>query len=201
MSNRALAMITAAVAVFAGVALWRIVMSAADSASLLTPNGDEALLEALLDNDTARAKTKNESGWGNASPVRRYQRLSQPPMQVSDQAGETKPTPTVRETMDALKGTVAATSRYLPNPYVDLSGGRDSRLVTATFVDCGLPFRSNTNDRKPGEVEVAQHLLAQLSNAPAHRLQHIVNDSDGLGHLAAFEHAHAWHNCCSVQTH
>ena len=86
MSNRALALITAAVAVFAGVSLWRVVMSAADSASLLTPNGDEALLEALLDDETARAKTKNGSGRDKASPVRRYQRLSQPPMQASDQA-------------------------------------------------------------------------------------------------------------------
>jgi hypothetical protein len=86
MSNRALALITAAVAVFAGVSLWRVVASAADSASLLTPNGDEALLRALLDDETARAKTKNGSGRDNASPVRRYQRLSQPPMQASDQA-------------------------------------------------------------------------------------------------------------------
>ena len=86
MRNRALALITAAVAVVGGTSLWRIFVSDADSASLLGPSGNDALLEALLDDEIARAKPKLEPGPNNAPAVRQYQRLPQRAMPASEQA-------------------------------------------------------------------------------------------------------------------
>ena len=86
MKNRALALITAAVAIVAGASLWRVFITAADSASLRGQSGDDALLEALLEDEPGRAKPKIEPGRDNPPPVQQFQRLPQRTMPASEQA-------------------------------------------------------------------------------------------------------------------
>ena len=86
MKNRALALITAAVAIVAGASLWKVFVSAADTASQRGQSGDDALLEALLEDEQGRAKPKIEPGRDNQPPVQQFQRLPQRTMPASEQA-------------------------------------------------------------------------------------------------------------------
>ncbi|HEU4948890.1 MAG TPA: hypothetical protein VFT31_17210 [Kribbella sp.] len=69
----------------------------------------------------------------------------------------------VEETADALQAVARSVSRLWPGrPTVDLSGGRDSRVVAAAFLSAGVDLRLNSYDAVPGEAGVAEQLVAAL---------------------------------------
>jgi len=69
----------------------------------------------------------------------------------------------VEETAEALRGVARSIARLWPEtPTVDLSGGRDSRVVAAAFLSAGVDLRLNSYDAVPGEVHVAEQLVAAL---------------------------------------
>lgn len=81
----------------------------------------------------------------------------------------------VRDTAESLTQTALSVASNWDGPIdVDLSGGRDSRLVAAAFLAAGVPVTFHTHDRTPGEVEVARDLLARLpaKQRPEHRIDH-----------------------------
>ncbi|GAB2645947.1 hypothetical protein [Kribbella swartbergensis] len=70
---------------------------------------------------------------------------------------------TVEETAAALQDVARSVARLWPDrPTVDLSGGRDSRVVAAAFLKAGVDLRLNSYDAVPGELEVAEELVKAL---------------------------------------
>ena len=55
---------------------------------------------------------------------------------------------------------------------VDLSGGRDSRIVAAAAVAAGIDARFHTSDKTPGEADVARELVRLAPHPLAHRVRH-----------------------------
>jgi hypothetical protein len=56
-------------------------------------------------------------------------------------------------------------------PTVDLSGGRDSRVVAAAFLAAGVDLKLNSYDAVPGELDVAESLVQSLRTP----VQHVVS--------------------------
>ena len=76
---------------------------------------------------------------------------------------------TVEETAEALKDVARSVGRLWPGrPTVDLSGGRDSRVVAAAFLSAGVDLRLNSYDAVPGELQVAETLVRALPFAVDH---------------------------------
>lgn len=75
----------------------------------------------------------------------------------------------VAEALMVMTGSVA---RLWPDvqPVVDLSGGRDSRLVAAAFLASGVDIVLQTHDGVPGEVPIAQELVSSLALPVEHRI-------------------------------
>lgn len=66
----------------------------------------------------------------------------------------------VEETAEALRGVARSIGRLWPGtPTVDLSGGRDSRVVAAAFLSAGVDVRLNSYG---AEAPVAEELVAAL---------------------------------------
>ncbi len=79
---------------------------------------------------------------------------------------------TVEETAEALQDVARSVGRLWPGrPTVDLSGGRDSRVVAAAFLAAGVDLKLNSHDAVPGEVEVAESLVRALPGT----VEHVVN--------------------------
>ena len=55
---------------------------------------------------------------------------------------------------------------------VDLSGGRDSRVVAAAAVAAGINARFHTSDKTPGEADVARELVRLAPRPLRHRVRH-----------------------------
>ncbi|MGY4765673.1 hypothetical protein ACXC9Q_02005 [Kribbella sp. CWNU-51] len=76
---------------------------------------------------------------------------------------------TVEETAEALQDVARSVGRLWPGrPTVDLSGGRDSRVVAAAFLAAGVDLKLNSHDAVPGEVEVAESLVRALPGTVEH---------------------------------
>ncbi|MEV5965919.1 hypothetical protein AB0L70_29395 [Kribbella sp. NPDC051952] len=72
----------------------------------------------------------------------------------------------VEETADALRGVARSVGRLWPGtPTVDLSGGRDSRVVAAAFLSAGVDVRLNSYG---AEAAIAEELVAALPSAVEH---------------------------------
>ncbi|MEU4608831.1 hypothetical protein AB0F43_38080 [Kribbella sp. NPDC023972] len=70
---------------------------------------------------------------------------------------------TVEETAEALQDVARSVARLWPGrPTVDLSGGRDSRVVAAAFLRAGVDLKLNSYDAVPGELDVAESLVQAL---------------------------------------
>lgn len=84
---------------------------------------------------------------------------------------------------------------------VDLSGGRDSRLVAAAVWATGVPVRFHTNDRVPGEVEMAQELLARLParQRPEHIIDSVAVAPESATPPSAIAQGIAWHRYAEGQ--
>lgn len=63
---------------------------------------------------------------------------------------------------------------------VNLTGGRDSRLVAAALLSAGVDVTLHTHDAVPGEAEAAEHLVSLVRGAPphhVHRSSSVVRDA------------------------
>ncbi len=60
---------------------------------------------------------------------------------------------------------------------VDLSGGRDSRVVAAAVVKAGTRARFLTSDATPGEADVARRLIAAAPGELEHQIRRVGDDS------------------------
>jgi len=70
---------------------------------------------------------------------------------------------TVDETAEALQDVARSVASLWPGrPTVDLSGGRDSRVVAAAFLKAGVDLKLNSYDAVPGELQVAESLVQAL---------------------------------------
>ncbi len=63
---------------------------------------------------------------------------------------------------------------------IELSGGRDSRLIAAAAVAVGSDARAVTSDRTIGEADVALELMARRSGALEHKLRKTTDDEAKL---------------------
>ncbi len=76
---------------------------------------------------------------------------------------------------EGLTGLVRSVGRMTTGPITsDLSGGRDSRLVTAACVAAGVEVTVNTSGAETGEADTAEALVAALPAAQASRITHNV---------------------------
>jgi hypothetical protein len=76
---------------------------------------------------------------------------------------------TVEETAEALQDVARSVGRLWPGkPTVDLSGGRDSRVVAASFLAAGVDVKLNSYDAVPGELDVAESLVQLLPQQVEH---------------------------------
>jgi len=76
---------------------------------------------------------------------------------------------TVEETAEALQDVARSVARLWPGrPTVDLSGGRDSRVVAAAFLKTGVDLKLNSYDAVPGELDVAESLVQALPYSVEH---------------------------------
>ena len=72
---------------------------------------------------------------------------------------------------DARAQALAAAALWPGTADVDLSGGRDSRLVAAAAVAAGIDARFLTSDATPGEADVARQLIAVVPGEPEHKIR------------------------------
>ena len=87
----------------------------------------------------------------------------------SRQAGEL-----IEVAADQLTGMAESVTRLYPDrPVVDLTGGRDSRLVVAAFLAAGADIALHTHDAVPGDLQTARELVALLPDPPEHRIEHV----------------------------
>ncbi len=106
------------------------------------------------------------------------------------------PTSDLDEVADALRRAATSVGRLWPGRVtVDLSGGRDSRVVAAAFVAAGVDVVLHTHDAVPGEAEVAQHLVGLLPDPPPHELSRssAVRRSGAAPAIRVVERVVAWH--------
>jgi len=77
----------------------------------------------------------------------------------------------VEETAEALREVARSVGKLWPGtPAVDLSGGRDSRVVAAAFLSAGVDLRINSYDAVPGELAVAEQLVGSLP----YKVDHVI---------------------------
>ena len=139
----------------------------------------------------------DESGWrvlaaagwllGRASPIAGVRRLAPGTVVTADGSGISE------RSTDAVRGLVRPDGRlrelapiaavemadqvahlerlWPERADVDLSGGRDSRVVAAATIAAGLDARFVTSDATPGEAEVAEALIAAAPGEHAHRVR------------------------------
>lgn len=89
----------------------------------------------------------------------------------SGPSGGDLPQRLIEETAEALRGVARSVSKLWPGtPTVDLSGGRDSRVVAAAFLSAGVDLKLNSYDAVPGELAVAEELVAALP----YKVEHLV---------------------------
>ncbi|WP_157551534.1 hypothetical protein [Kineosphaera limosa] len=94
-----------------------------------------------------------------------------------------------------LAGVAASVARLFDQrPVVDLTGGRDSRLVAAAFLAADADVCLHTHDALPGDLQVARELVGLLTSPPEHRVEHVA--TGGAGEPPPWEamaNARAWH--------
>jgi len=76
---------------------------------------------------------------------------------------------TAEETAAPLQDVARSVGRLWPGrPTVDLSGGRDSRVVAGAFLAAGVDLKLNSYDAVPGELDVAESLVELLPQPVEH---------------------------------
>ncbi len=97
---------------------------------------------------------------------------------------------------ESLQTVAASVSRlYGGHPSVDLSGGRDSRLVAASFVAACADITLHSHDAVPGDLDTATALVAALPTPPRHITRHLPTGGKVLAPpFPALPRARAWHD-------
>ncbi len=94
-----------------------------------------------------------------------------------------------------LTSTTASIGRWMKGtPVIDLSGGRDSRLVAAGFLAAGTDMVLHSHDAVADDLKVALELVALLDRDIEHDVEHM--STGGVAKpqpLAAADAARAWH--------
>jgi hypothetical protein len=94
----------------------------------------------------------------------------------------------------ALRDTARSVTAIWPGtPSLDLTGGRDSRVVAAAFLSAGIDVRLHTHDAVPGEVEAAEHLVRLLGQDVPHDIRQVSSRRAGAKPIAAAEQVYRWH--------
>ncbi len=84
---------------------------------------------------------------------------------------------------------------YSGVPTVDLTGGRDSRLVAAAFLASETDIVLHTHDAVPGDLEIARRLVEMLPEPVAHRIRHVATGGQvAPPRLHAVASARRWHD-------
>lgn len=101
----------------------------------------------------------------------------------------------VDEAAADLVVATASISRWYPGtPVVDLSGGRDSRLVAAGFIAGGTEVTLHSHDAVPGDLLVAQDLVSRLPGDIPHTITHMSTGTHAPPRpFEALHSARAWH--------
>jgi hypothetical protein len=95
-----------------------------------------------------------------------------------------------------LTGVASSVGRlYRDTPVVDLSGGRDSRLVAAAFLASGSDVVLHSHDAVPGDLEVASQLTALVGRPVEHLIQHVPSGGEmAPPRITAADTARRWHD-------
>ncbi|STD06921.1 Uncharacterised protein [Dermatophilus congolensis] len=101
----------------------------------------------------------------------------------------------VEEAAADLKGTASSIGRWFDGtPTVDLSGGRDSRLVAAAFLASGTAITLHSHDAVPGDLVIAKELVGLLGREVEHRIEHTKAGGTGAVQMPpGMDAAYAWH--------
>lgn len=95
---------------------------------------------------------------------------------------------------EALQNTARSVAAIWPAvPTLDITGGRDSRVVAAAFLSAGIEVRLHTHNAVPGEVEAAQHLVGLLDQPVPHDMSQSSSWRGGAQPVVVAEHVHGWH--------
>lgn len=94
-----------------------------------------------------------------------------------------------------LTGVASSVGRlYRGTPVVDLSGGRDSRLVAAAFLASGSEVVLHSHDAVPGDLEVASRLTSLVPQVE-HVIQHVPSGGEvAPPRIRAADQARRWHD-------
>ena len=101
----------------------------------------------------------------------------------------------IEEAASDLKSTVSSIGRWFEGtPIVDLSGGRDSRLVSAAFLASGTDMVLHSHDAVPGDLVIAKELVDLLGREVEHRIRHTgTGNSKPVELPSAVDAAYSWH--------
>jgi hypothetical protein len=105
-----------------------------------------------------------------------------------------------RDQLDAaaadLRGVAASVSRlYKGTPVVQLTGGRDSRMVAAAFIASGSDLVLHTHDAWPGDLDVAKRLVELAPGNLEHRVEHVATGGQvDPPPFSVVEAARRWHD-------
>lgn len=101
----------------------------------------------------------------------------------------------LRETAESLRAMAASVARLYPGQAaVNLSGGRDSRLVASSFVAAGVDVVLHSHDAVPGDLVTARELVGRLPTPLEHRVRHTQSGGTAPPRpCSAIESARRWH--------
>lgn len=94
-----------------------------------------------------------------------------------------------------LQDAARSVARLWPSerPTVNLSGGRDSRVVAAAFLTAGVDVRLHTHDAAPGEVDVAASLVSLVQGGVDHHIETSTSARATPVEPAVLPRAQQWH--------
>ncbi len=95
-----------------------------------------------------------------------------------------------------LPDVAASMARLYKDPLVvDLTGGRDSRLMAAAFLASGTDVVLHTHDANPGDLEIARTLVSMLPHPVEHQVRHVATGGEVEPRpVKAMDHARRWHD-------
>ena len=95
---------------------------------------------------------------------------------------------------EALQDTARSVAAIWPAvPTLDITGGRDSRVVAAAFLSADIDVRLHTHNGDPGEVEAAEHLVGLLDQPVPHDISVSSTWRGGARPVVVADHVKGWH--------
>lgn len=96
---------------------------------------------------------------------------------------------------EALRDAARSITAIWPRtPTLDLTGGRDSRVVVAAFLSAGIDVQLHTHDAVPGEAEAAEHLVGLLDRPVPHDVVQLSSSTRrGASPIVVGERVRRWH--------